>query len=93
MGRLQRQSPGYIRLLVSLHLIPESGSLRAHSHLSVLAAMQTQGYSDNFQRVYPSRESAEAAWRAFQQTGTFPDYGKGPWVVYIGNKPGLAIKV
>ena len=55
--------------------------------------MQTQGYSDNFQRAYPSRESAEVAWRAFRQNGIFPDYGKGLWVVYIRNKPGVAIKM
>ena len=55
--------------------------------------MQTQGYSDNFQRVYPNHESAEAAWKAFKQEGIFPGYGKSPWVVYIGNKPGVAVKM
>lgn len=55
--------------------------------------MQTQCYSDNFQRVYPNYESAEVAWIAFRRAGIFPDYGKAPWVVYIGNKPGVAVKV
>ena len=63
------------------------------AHSSVLAAMQTQGYSDNFQRVYPNRESAETAWNAFKKDRVFPDYGKSPWVVYIGNKPGVATKM
>lgn len=57
------------------------------------AAMQTQGFSDAFQRVYPDRTSAEAAWNLYCADGTYPDYGKSPWVVYNGRRPGVFDKV
>lgn len=57
------------------------------------AATQTQGYSDAFQRVFPDRDSAITAWMAYTEEGIYPDYGKGPWVVYLGRKPGIFIKV
>ena len=55
--------------------------------------MQTQGFSDGFQRTFPDRDSAEAAWSAYVRYKAYPDYGIGPWVVFIGRKPGVAIKV
>lgn len=63
------------------------------SSFSPGAAMQTQGYSDAFQRTYPSYELAEAAWIAYTRDGTYPDYGRGPWVVFHGRKPGVFERV
>jgi hypothetical protein len=60
---------------------------------SLSAAMQTTGFSDAFQRCYPDRESARAAWTAFTIHGIYPDYGKGPWVVFLGRKPGVFVRV
>ena len=62
-------------------------------HFSEFAAMQTQGFSDGFQRVFPDCDSAEEAWSAFIQDGTYPDYSRGPWVVYLGNRLGVISKI
>ena len=59
------------------------------SHLSDLAAFQTQGFSDGFQKAFPDHGSAEDAWSAFIRDGTYPDYGRAPWVVFIGRNPGV----
>ena len=75
----------------SLHFV---SSLSTHSCDSSLgAALQTQGFSDGFQRVYPDHELAEAAWNAYTRDGIYPDYGKSPWVVFLGRKPGLIERV
>ena len=55
--------------------------------------MQTQGYSEGFQKTFLTRNSAETAWIAYTQDRTYPDYGKGPWVVFLGRKPGVFTKV
>jgi hypothetical protein len=55
--------------------------------------MQTQGYSEGFQKTFPTRDSAAAAWSAYVLDKTYPTYGKGPWVVYLGRKPGVFTKV
>ena len=60
---------------------------------SVPAAIATGGFSDAFQRMYPDRDSAEAAWIAFMRDSTYPDYGKSPWVVYHGRRLGVIEKV
>ena len=59
----------------------------------VLASFQTQGFSDNFQRTYSDRETADAAWCAYMRDGTLPDYGRPPWVVYIGRRVGVMERV
>lgn len=56
---------------------------------SLSAAIQSQGFSGAFQRVYPDHESATEAWEAYQRDGTFPGYGKAPWVVFNGRKVGV----
>ena len=55
--------------------------------------MQTQGFSDGFQRAFPDLDAAQAAWTAYTENEAYPDYGRGPWVVYIGRKPGVCTKV
>jgi len=55
--------------------------------------MQTQGHKEGFQRFFPTRDSAMAAWSAYNRDKTYPDYGKGPWVVFLGRKPGVFTKV
>ena len=64
-------------------------SVRLRGCLSDLAAFQTQGFSDGFQKAFPDRDSAEAAWSAFARDGTYPDYGRAPWVVFLGRRPGV----
>ena len=66
----------------------------AHTFLfRVFASIQTQGFSDNFQRTYPDRESANAAWSAYMRDGSFPDYGRPPWVIFIGRWVGVTTRV
>lgn len=66
---------------------------RSHDCPSELAAFQTQGFSDAFQRLFPDRDSAEIAWSRFVRDGTYPDYGRGPWIVFLGRKPGVFSKM
>ena len=71
------------------------GNVFAHSrnYSKLMVIMQTQGFSDAFQRTYPDRPSAVAAWNAYSRDGTYPEYGKSPWVVFIGRRPGVFEKV
>lgn len=55
--------------------------------------MQTQGFSNPFQRVYPDFESAEDAWNDFTRAKIYPGYGKAPWVVYLGQTTGIFTNV
>ena len=67
-----------------------------HVHVGfirLLASFQTQGFSGNFQRIYPNRETADAAWLAYMRDGTFPDYGRSPWVIFIGRWVGVTERV
>lgn len=57
----------------------------------MLASTQTQGRGlDGFQKSYPDHKSAEIAWSAHVRHIT---YGKGPWVVFLGRKPGVFTNV
>lgn len=56
-------------------------------------ALQTQGFTDAFQRIYPDRVSAEAAWVDYYQDGIYPDYGRSPWVIFLGRKCGVFKRV
>lgn len=55
--------------------------------------MQTIGQRDGYQRVYPDRASAEAVFNRFENEGIYPDYGKAPWVVFLGRKVGVITKM
>jgi hypothetical protein len=59
----------------------------------MIATLESQCFSDGFQRAYPNPEAAEAVWLAFMRDGTFPDYGRSPWVVYFGRRPGVFTRV
>ena len=51
--------------------------------------MQAVGQRDGYhQREFPDRVSAEAAFTRFENEGIYPDYGKAPWVVFLGRKVG-----
>jgi len=67
--------------------------LDAHAFLRVMAAMQTVGQKDGFQRAYPDQASAEAAFNLFKNERIYPDYGKAPWVVFLGGKVGVITKM
>ena len=66
---------------------------RSRNYSRLMAIMQTQGFSDAFQRTYPDRPSAVAAWNTYSRDGTYPEYGKSPWVVFIGRRPSVFEKV
>ena len=55
--------------------------------------MQTVGQGDGYQHVYPDRASAEAAFNRFKNEGVYPDYGKAPWVVFLGRRVGVLTKM
>ena len=55
--------------------------------------VQTVGQKDGFQRCYPDRASAEAAFSLFENEKVYPDYGKAPWVVYLGHRIGVITKM
>ena len=63
------------------------------SRFSESISIQTQGFSDAFHQVFPDCDSAKAAWSTFTRDGIYPDYGRGPWVVYLGHKPGVCSKM
>ena len=65
----------------------------AHASPSGLAMVQTVGQKDGFQRCYPDRASAETAFRLFEDEKVYPDYGKAPWVVYLGRRIGVITKM
>ena len=92
MGRLSRKSPRDLRLWVGFSLGTERSPC-SPGRFSESAAFHTQGFSDAFQRAFPSRDSAEAAWSAYTRDGTYPGYGRGPWVVYHGQRPGVFTKM
>ena len=77
------------------HAPPSNSGLlaRSRSYFRIAAALETQGFSGAFQRSFPDLDSARAAWDAFTRDGTYPNYGKGPWVVFLGRKPGIFIRV
>jgi hypothetical protein len=55
--------------------------------------MQTVGFSDGFQKAYPDCKSTEDAWLAFDRDGSYPTYGKAPWVVFLGRKLGVLSRI
>jgi hypothetical protein len=65
----------------------------SRNRFSLSAAKQANRFPDPFQRAYPDTPSAMAAWEAYEQDGTFPSYGKAPWVVFLGRKIGVFEKV
>ena len=60
---------------------------------SLGAAAQSQSFPDGFQKAFPNREQAMDAWIAFMSDGTYPGYGKRPWVVYVGRRTGVFLRV
>ena len=70
-----------------------TGCPHSRSRCSHSAAVQAQGFSDGFWRSYSNQASAQTAWTAYTRDGIFPDYGRGPWIVVLGRKPGVFEKV
>jgi hypothetical protein len=75
--------------LCFIHNVPH----RSLVYLRQPAILQVQCFPDAFQRAFPNHEVAEAAWVAFMRDGTFPDYGRSPWVVYFGRRLGVFTRV
>ena len=94
MGGIPWEDPWRLPLLVSsLALLPSRTFFNAHVFLRVMASIQTVGQKDGFQRAYPDRASAEAAFELFENEQIYPDYGKAPWVVFLGRKTGVVTKM
>ena len=85
------KTPGIYDTLYAHSVLKLSACSRDYFRL--IAITQTQGFSNAFQRTYPDYASALAAWNAFTRDGIYPDYGRGPWVVFLGRKPGLIERV
>ncbi|KAF9777749.1 hypothetical protein BJ322DRAFT_1114794 [Thelephora terrestris] len=57
------------------------------------AAMQIQGYRNAFQRAFSDLDAATQAWNTYVRDKIHPDYGKAPWVVFLGRRPGVFTRV
>lgn len=58
-----------------------------------MASIQTIGQKDGFQRFYPDHASAKDAFDLFRDEGIYPDYGRAPWVVFLGCRIGVITKM
>lgn len=56
---------------------------------SVDAISQTDGFSNAFMLAFNDPASAGLAFERFQEDGTVPNHGHGPWVVFMGRRPGV----
>jgi hypothetical protein len=82
------KNPEYTATCIPLPSAPRR-SVCSHNYFSFTASLQTQGFNGSFQRIFPNRTSAEEAWQAYKRDGTFPVYGKAPWVVFLGKSQGV----
>ena len=67
-------------LIVSLELKYISGTE---------ATSQTDGFPHAFMLALDDPAAADAVYKDFQSSGTIPAHGRGPWVVFIGRRPGV----
>ena len=83
-------------LYSDLYVFPLFLPWPAHScnYISFSASVQAHGFDGtSFHRVYPDLASATEAWEAYNRDGTFPGYGKAPWVVFLGKNQGVIFRV
>ena len=56
---------------------------------SAEATDQTDGFQRAFMLAFDDPAVADAAYEKFQEDGTIPVHGRGPWVVFVGRQPGV----
>lgn len=56
---------------------------------STEATDQTDGFRRAFMMAYDDPTAANTAYEQFQEFGTIPAHGRGPWVVFMGRQPGV----
>ena len=54
---------------------------------SVEASRQTNGYPYALMLAFDNPDAAERAYELFEEDGTTPAHGRGPWVIFIGRTP------
>ena len=59
------------------------------STASAKASSQTGGYPCSLMLAFDDPDTAKHAYEQFQEDRTTPDHGRGPWVVFIGQTPGV----
>jgi len=64
-------------------------SLELISISSTEASSQTDGFPHAFMLAFDDPTTANVAYEEFQASGTVPVHGRGPWVVFIGRRPGV----
>ena len=57
--------------------------------LSAEATSQTDGFANALTLAFDDPSVAEHAYEQFQDNGTIPAHGRGPWVVFMGRQPGV----
>jgi hypothetical protein len=88
MGRICGKGPWALHQ--SVGLFTPSHNIHAFTRFSSATTFaQVDGFSGAFVRSYTDQASAKGAWKTYSQHGIFPDYGKGPWVVFLGRKLGV----
>ena len=63
--------------------------LKLTSVPSTDATSQTDGFPFGLMLAFDDPAVADRAYEEFQEDGTTPDHGRGPWVVFIGRTPGV----
>ena len=53
------------------------------------AISQTDSFPHSLVLAFDDPAIADRAYEAFQEDGTTPAQGRGPWVVFIGRTPGV----
>ena len=56
---------------------------------SAEATSQTEGFPYSLMLAFNDPDAADRAYEEFQEDGTTPAYGCGPWVVFIGRTRGV----
>ena len=59
------------------------------SACSAEATDQTDGFPHAFMLAFDDPAAADTAYERFQEDGTIPAHGRGPWVVFIGRRRGV----
>ena len=57
--------------------------------MALTATSQTNGFPHGFMLAFDDPATADTAHKEFQISGTIPTHGRGPWVVFIGRRPGV----
>ena len=70
-------------------IVPPTHATELTSIPSTEASRQTDGYPCALMLAFDNPDAAEHAYELFEEDGTTPAHGRGPWVVFIGRTPGV----